>query len=143
MTPNSRMIDPLLQCPLKMRHTLRTTSKPHLLTEIIPPLPANCALATGNTNFKCHAVANGKAIDACADADDYARGFMTEGERCTGAEIAIGEFLIVGYVGAADTCGLDLDLEFACGGLFDCACFLGGGLDFMVGYLWIWTWRWL
>ena len=63
MTPNSRMIDPLLQCPLEMRHALRTTSKPHLLAEVVPPFSADSTLAAGDPYLECYAVAECKAID--------------------------------------------------------------------------------
>ena len=36
---------------------------------------------------------------------------MTKGERGAGAEVTVGEFLVVAYVGAADAGGLDGDLE--------------------------------
>ena len=36
---------------------------------------------------------------------------MAEGKRRAGAQVAIGEFLVVAYIGAADTGGFDGNLE--------------------------------
>lgn len=60
MAPDRRMIDPLLQCPLEMRHALRTASEAHLLTQIIPPPPAYTTLPTRYTDLEGNAITNGK-----------------------------------------------------------------------------------
>lgn len=46
MTPNSRVVNPFLKSALEVRYTLSTTPKPHLLAEVVPPLPTDAALAT-------------------------------------------------------------------------------------------------
>lgn len=50
---------------------------------------------------------------------------MTKGEGGAGAEVAVGEFLVVAYVGAADSGGFDGDLELVLLGRCDVAGFLG------------------
>lgn len=49
---------------------------------------------------------------------------MTKGEGGAGAEITIGEFLVVAYVGAANAGGFDSDLELVLLGRCDVAGFL-------------------
>lgn len=61
-----------------MRHALRTTPKPHLLAEVIPPFSADCALAAGNADFESHTVADFEAIDGWADVHYDAGRFMAE-----------------------------------------------------------------
>lgn len=72
------MIDPLLQRPLEMRHTLRTTSKLHLLTKVIPPLPTNPTFSTRNPYFERYTIAELKARDRSPNGDDDTGGFMAE-----------------------------------------------------------------
>lgn len=50
---------------------------------------------------------------------------MTKGERGAGAEVAVGEFLVVAYIGAADASGFDGDLELVVLRRCDVAGFLG------------------
>lgn len=57
------MVNPLLQCPLEMGYALCATPKPHLLAEVIPPFPADSALAAGNADLQSDAVADVEAID--------------------------------------------------------------------------------
>ena len=76
MTPNRRMVNPLLQCSLKMRHTLRTTPEPHLLTKVIPSFPADRALSAGNSYFKGDTVADAEVVDMGSDGYDDTGGFM-------------------------------------------------------------------
>jgi hypothetical protein len=110
MTPNRRMVDPLLKCALEMWHALRTTPESHLLAEVIPSFPTDTTLPTWNANLQSHSVANGEAMDLWADAHHHPRGLMPERQWCAGAKISICKFLVVGDIGAADTCALDLDL---------------------------------
>lgn len=49
---------------------------------------------------------------------------MTKGERRAGAEVTVGEFLVVAHVGAADTGGFDGDLELVILGRCNVAGFL-------------------
>lgn len=46
-----------------MRHALRTTSKPHLLAEVVPSPPADTALATWYPYFERHSITNIEASD--------------------------------------------------------------------------------
>lgn len=126
VTPNRRMVNPLLQGTLKMRHTLRTTPKPHFLAEIVPSLPTNRALSTWNSHFESHTVTDLEAIHLRPNTDDHTRGFVTQGEGSTSAEVTIGEFLVVGDIRTADACRFYLDLEFACKWFLNGSCFLRG-----------------
>ncbi len=56
VTPYRRMIYPLLQGSLKVRHALRTTPEPHLLAQVIPAVPADAAVAAGDAYFQRHSV---------------------------------------------------------------------------------------
>jgi hypothetical protein len=76
------MVDPLLQSTLEMRHALRTTSKSHLLAEIIPSFPADCALTARNADFESDTVADVEAIDGWADSYDDTGRFMAKGQWC-------------------------------------------------------------
>jgi hypothetical protein len=52
MTPLRRMINPLLQRPLRMRESLRTTPKSHTLADIIPPFFTSFTLFTRQAYFQ-------------------------------------------------------------------------------------------
>lgn len=92
------MVNPLLQRSLEMRHTLRRAPEPHLLAEIIPPSAANTAVPTRHSDLERDAVAEGEIPHVRADGDDDAGGLMAKGEGRAGAEVAVGEFLVVAYV---------------------------------------------
>lgn len=49
---------------------------------------------------------------------------MAEGQRHAGAEVSVGELLVVRYIRTADTCGLDGDLHFAYGRVLNRPSFL-------------------
>jgi hypothetical protein len=96
-----------------MRYTLCTTPKPHLFAEVVPPSPANRALAAGNAHFERNAVTECEAIDVWTNAYYHAGRLMTKGQWRAGAKVAVGEFLVVADIGTADASGLYLDLKFA------------------------------
>lgn len=98
MTPRSRVIDPLLQRPLKMREALCATSEAHLLAQIIPPLATNATLATWYANLQGHAVAESKAPHLRADRNNNTRRLVAKGQGLASAEIAIGKLLEVGHI---------------------------------------------
>lgn len=50
---------------------------------------------------------------------------MAKGERGAGAEVTVGEFLVVAYIGAADAGGFDGDLELVVLRRCDVTGFLG------------------
>lgn len=77
VAPNRRMVNPFLQCSLKMRYAFRATPKPHLLAEVVPTLPADRALSAGNSHFEGNSIANVEIGYMGADGHDHARGFMT------------------------------------------------------------------
>lgn len=87
-----------------MRDALGAAPEAHFLTQVVPSLPANGALPTGQANLQRDPVPDPEARDAGANGHDDARGLVAKGEWAAGAEIAIGELFIVGDVGAADAC---------------------------------------
>jgi hypothetical protein len=113
VTPDSGVIDPLLQGPLEMWHTLRTTSKPHLLAKVIPPFPTDLTLTTRNADFESDSVSDREAIDLWSNAHHHSRSLMSKRKRSTSAQVAIGEFFVVAYIGATDTRRFNLDLQLA------------------------------
>lgn len=119
MAPDSRMVDPFLQSPLKVWDALCTTPKSHLLAEIIPSFPANATLTARNADLKGNPIANRKAINLRPNANYHTGGLMPKGQRSAGAEVAIGKFLVIAHIRSAYAGGLNLDLKFACGRFFD------------------------
>ena len=102
MAPNRRMIDSFLQSSLEVRNTFCTTSESHLLAKIIAALPADVALAAWDPYFQGYSVADGEAIDLRTNSHYYTGRFMTKRQRCTGAEVAIGELLVVAHIRSTD-----------------------------------------
>jgi len=119
MAPDSRMVNPLLQCTLEMRVRFGAAPEPHALAKVIPPLEADSALAAWNADLERHAVAHFEARDLGPDGDNHAARLMPERERHAGTEIAIGKFLVVGDIRAADAGGLDSNLQLTGAWLFD------------------------
>ena len=72
------MVDPLLQRPLEVRNTFGTTSKSHLLAEIVTTLSADDTLGTRNPNLQGYSVTNGESRDLRTNADYDAGRFMTK-----------------------------------------------------------------
>ena len=124
MAPYRRVVNPLLESPLKVRNALRTTSELHLFAKIVSAFSADPALATGNADFQGHFVPNCKSIDLRANAYNYPGRFMSKGQRRTSTEVAIGKLLVVAHIRPADAGGLDLDLKLACRRLFETSGFL-------------------
>lgn len=85
-----------------MRNTLGTAPKAHFLAEVVPSLPANGALPTGQADLQRDSVPDPEARDAGTDGRDDARGFVAKREWAAGTEVTIGEPFIIGDVGAAD-----------------------------------------
>jgi hypothetical protein len=107
-----------------MRDALGGASKPHLLAQIIPSSSADSAVTTWNADLECDAVAEGEIPHLSTHGDDDTGGFMAKGEGGAGAEVAVGEFLVIADVGATDTGGFDGDLELIILGRCDVAGFL-------------------
>lgn len=89
------MIYSFLQSSLKVRYTLCAASESHLLAQIVPAFPADCALSARNADLEGNSVTNGKARDLRANTDNYTGRFMSKGQWCTGTEVAIGKLLVV------------------------------------------------
>lgn len=128
MTPLRRVIDPLLQRPLRVRRArLRGTAKPHALADVVAALEAALALLAGQPHFQGHAVADAEVRggDFGAYAHDYAGGLVAEGERFATYDVAVAEVLVVVQVGAAETGCCHCDLEFMGRGCREGALVLG------------------
>lgn len=110
MAPCCRVVYFLLKSPLEVRDTLGAASKSHLLAEVVPSFTTDAALPAWNPDFESDPIADGETSDFGPDGRDDARGLMAQRQGCTGAEVAIGELLVIAHIGAADACGSDLDL---------------------------------
>ena len=98
VTPDGRMVYPVLERALEMREALRTTPEPHFLAEIVAAFPADAALSTRDAHLQRHPITKLEAAHLRADGNDSAGGLMAKGERLAGAEVAIGELLVIGDV---------------------------------------------
>lgn len=78
VTPDSRVVDPLLEGTLVVRNRLGTTPESHLFAKIITAFAADGALTAGHTNFKRYPVTNAKARDLGPYGNDNARGLMAK-----------------------------------------------------------------
>lgn len=128
MTPNSRVIYPLLEGALEVRDALGAAPEPHLPAEVVPAPPADGALAARDADLEGHAVAHRERPDGHLRADSHhdARGLVAEGQRRAGAQVPVGELLVVRHVRAADPRRLHGDLQLAGAGLLDGPSFLYG-----------------
>lgn len=70
VTPDGWVVYPFLESALKVRYGFGTASKPHLLAQVIPALPADAALAAWDPNFEGHAVAQPEARNLWPNGDD-------------------------------------------------------------------------
>lgn len=95
MTPLGRVVDSLLKRTLIMRETLRATSEPKLLAEVVAAFPANAAGIARHTDLEGNSIPNTKAGDVGTNTNYNTRGFVAQGQRLTGSEIAIRELFIV------------------------------------------------
>lgn len=129
VAPRRGVVDSLLQCALVVRNTLSAGPELHLLAEVVSTLAADGALSTRDANFESNTIAELEAGDEGPDGDDLARGLVAERERVAGAEVSIGELLVVADVGAADAGSLDRDLQLAGARLFNGSLLLDMSLD--------------
>ena len=113
MTPGRRMIYPLLERSLVMRHALGAAAEPHLLAEVVPPLAADAALAAGDTDLERDAVADLEPGHPRADGHNDAGRLVAERQRRARAQVPVGELLVVGHVGPAYARRPERDLQLA------------------------------
>jgi len=93
VAPDGGVVDAVLEGSLEVRIALGATPEAHLLAEIVAAGTADAALRTRNADLQCHPVAHAEALDLGADGNDDARRLMAQGERLTGAEVAVGKLL--------------------------------------------------
>lgn len=124
MTPRRRVVDALLQRSLEVWHRFGTTPEPHAFAQVIPASAADATLTTGDADLKGDAVTDVEASYLWPDSNDSARGLVTERERHAGAEVAIGELLVVTDIGPADACCVDSNLKFTDAGVTNSPAFL-------------------
>ena len=98
MTPDGRMVYLVLESTLEMREALCTTPKAHFLAEIVAAFPADTALSTRDAHLKRHSITKLEAAHLRADGDDRARRLVAKGQWLAGAEVTIGELLVVGDI---------------------------------------------
>jgi hypothetical protein len=113
------MIYPLLKSALVVRKALGATPEAHLFAEIIPAISARAALEACNANLKGNSVADGEARHVGANSNDLPGRLVAEGQWLAGAEVAVGELLVVRDIGATDAGALDGDLKLADAGFVD------------------------
>lgn len=114
MTPNRRVVDPLLQRALEVRHALGAAPEPHPLAEVVPALAADAAPAAArDAHLEGDAVPHGEPpvppppcalllLGGWADRHHDPRRLVAERQRRARAQVAVGELLVVRHVRAAD-----------------------------------------
>lgn len=129
VAPLSWVVDPLLQRALEVWEALCAAPEAHFLAEVVPPFPADSALAARDADLEGYAIAEGKAAHVRTDGNDHTRGLMAERQRLARAQVAIGKLLEVGYIGATYARGMYGDLKLpgswlidGSSFLYDCAC---------------------
>ena len=95
VTPDGRVVDPLLKSTLVVRVTLGAAPEAHLLAEVVSALPADPALTAGNTNLESNSITQLEASHLGSNGNNFTRRLMAQGEWVAGAEIAIGKLLVV------------------------------------------------
>lgn len=119
VTPDRRVVYPLLQRALEVRHALRAAPEPHLLAEVVPAPPADAAPAARDAHLQGHAVPYLEPAHLGADGRHDAGRLVAERQGRAGAEVPVGELLVVGDVRAADARRPHGDLQLADARLLD------------------------
>lgn len=95
MAPSCRVIDPVLQRSLCVWETLRATSEPHTLADVVPPLFASLADFARLSDFQCHLVTNTEVLHIRAYANNHTCRFVAERERFLYDYVAVTVVLVV------------------------------------------------
>lgn len=89
MTPSRWMIDPVLQRPLRMRESLRTTPEAHPLTDIIPSLLTPVTAPARKSHFQRNFISYLKALHILTDRYHNTSGFVAQRHRFFDHDVAI------------------------------------------------------
>jgi hypothetical protein len=95
VAPFCGVINAFLESPLKVRHGLGATSKPHLRAEVISTSLARSTVVARNTNLQRDSVTDLEAGSSIPHSYNHPSGLMAQRERLTSVEIAIAELAIV------------------------------------------------
>src|ERR1700761_1739966 len=96
MTKLSGMINPLLQCALRMRKRLRRAPKLHLGANIIPALLTSFANPTWQPNLQCDFISNFEtSLDFCSHRYNHARRLVAQRHGLEDLDVAIAEVVVV------------------------------------------------
>lgn len=109
------MVDPLLQRPLRVRYCFRTAPELHLPTDVVALSIAVLATLARQSDFERHAVTSLQVRHRGADGGDETAGLVAKGQRLTDNDVAVAVVIVVVQVGAAETGGLNSDLDFVGG----------------------------
>ena len=124
MTPRSRMGDSLLEGALGVGEGLGGAAEPHLAADVVAALEAEGALAARLADLEGDLVADLEGRDARADGGHDARRLVAERQGLPHQDVAVAEVVEVVQVRAAETRGLDGDLDLVGGGGRELAIFL-------------------
>lgn len=124
MTPPRRVIDPLLQRPLRMRKVLSRRPKFHLLADVIPALCAVLTALTRQADLESNLVPGCEGGDIRANGEDCAGRLMAETQGLADEDVAVAVVVVVVKIGAAEAGGLDGNLDLIGGESRDDSVFL-------------------
>jgi hypothetical protein len=117
VAPSRRVVDPLLQCALRMWERLGRASEVHALAYVVPPFKTQLTLLTRLADLERNPVTHLEVTDARTDGRDDARGLVTQRQGFPDEDVAITVVTEVVQVGAAEAGGLDGDLDLVCCGI--------------------------
>lgn len=126
MHPLRRVVDPLLQRPLKMRERLGRAAEAHTLADVVPALLAERAVLTGQTDFERDAVADPQMAHLRANTGHDAGRLVAQRHGLAHEDVAVAVVREVVQVGAAEAGRLHGDLDFGGGRGRELSGFLGG-----------------
>jgi hypothetical protein len=95
VTPDGRVIYPLLQSTLKVWNALRAASEAHFLAEIVSTFSAHATLTAWDANLESYPIANCEASNHRTDSHDDAGGLVAQRQRGASTEVAIGKLLVI------------------------------------------------
>jgi len=124
VAPLRRVVDTFLKGTLVVGDALRAAPKPKLLAKIVAALGADRAAATRDSDLKRNSVAKLEARNLGPYRDDHPGRLVSQRQRMDSTEVAVGEFFVVGDIGAADACRFDGNLELPKTRLFNLSLFL-------------------
>ncbi len=131
------MVDAFLQRALRVRECLGRTAKLHAPADVVAADVAVLAALAGQADLEGHAVAGRQVLHGAANGDDGAAGLVAEGEGLADDDVAVAVVVKVVQVGAAETGGLNGDLDLIGSGTGQIAPFLRLQCEFVVMKYWL------